>query len=78
MRLYLYRAKVKVNGNEIPSKIAWRYGSLNRVECMGNPLGDFREQYEKDHYQIALEQATANYERALLDFTYRSLLARGA
>ena len=52
MRLYLYRAKVKIDENEIPSKIAWRYGSLNRVECMGNPLGDFREQYEKDHYQI--------------------------
>lgn len=52
MRLYLYRAKVRIPDNENPKHIAWRYGSLNRIECNGYSIGDFREPYEKDHYQI--------------------------
>lgn len=50
MLLYLFRAKVRDNDDS--NKIFWAYGSLNRIECKGYPIDDYRKPWEKDLYQI--------------------------
>ena len=60
-------AYVETTTVSVSPKVAGQIVKVYIKDNQSVKAGDVVAEIEKDHYQIALEQATANYERALLN-----------